>query len=567
MLRNVVKVSGVLLVVALLAPAVLAQTTDQLTNPAAGDWPTYGRNLQMWRYSPLDQINTSNVGSLRMAWSRGLSTVYEDQGSPVEYGGILYVNGPDRVDALDATTGHLVWEHKVTLSKTAGSFIKNRQRGSVVVYQGKVFWTTGDGRVVALNAKTGDQVWSTQVGAIQYGEGFTAGPIFADGKIIVGPSGADAGGVNGRIIAMDVNSGEILWTFHTVPQPGEPGFDTWQPPSAAQNGGASAWTPGAYDPSTKTVIYGVGQPIPWSTFDNNGKTVRAGKNLYSDSWVALDVNTGKLKWYHQIVPNGQWDGDEIPTPVVANVTINGQQRDVAILSATQGFLIEVDAGTGKWINAYKEVPETTYLKGFTSDGTPIIDDSYRYTKPGQKQLVCMFRWVDFEPAAYSPDTGLFYRPNNLDCKNLTDNPRAADWKPGQNPINYSLQNLPDRFNRLGAITAYDPATGKAVWTFPTKYLQYQGPVVTKGNLVFAGFSDRHFRGFDAKTGKVLFDQVLPAYVAGNPITYEVNGKQYVAIIDGGLGGLELNEHMTSVPDLVPGDVQVFVFALPSSSGM
>ena len=566
MLRNVVKVSGVLLVVALLAPAVLAQTTDQLTNPAAGDWPTYGRNLQMWRYSPLDQINTSNVGSLRMAWSRGLSTVYEDQGSPVEYGGILYVNGPDRVDALDATTGHLVWEHKVTLSKTAGSFIKNRQRGSVVVYQGKVFWTTGDGRVVALDAKTGDQVWSTQVGAVQYGEGFTAGPIFADGKIIVGPSGADAGGVNGRIIAMDVNSGEILWTFHTVPQPGEPGFDTWQPPSAAQNGGASAWTPGAYDPSTKTVIYGVGQPIPWGRLDNNGNIVRKGDNLYTDSWVALDVDTGKLKWYHQIVPNGEWDGDEIPTPLITNVTINGEQRNVAILAATQGFLIVVDAGTGEWINAYKMVPETTYLKGFQADGTPIIDDSFRFTKPGQKVLNCMMRWVDFEPAAYSPDTGLYYRPNNLNCNYLTDNPRPADWKPGQNPINYGFENLPDRFDHIGAMSAIDPATGKVVWSFTSPYSQYSGAVVTKGNLVFFGNPDRHFRALDAKTGDVLFDQVLPAYVAGNPITYEVNGKQYVAIIDGGLGGVVI-DHQSKVPAPVTGDVQVFVFALPSSSGM
>jgi len=200
------------LAVVVALPAGLAQSTQDLTSPAARDWPTYGRNLQMWRYSPLDQINTDNVGTLRLAWSRGLSTIYEDQGSPLEFGAILYINGPDLVEALVATNG--------------------------------------------------DQVWSTQVGAILYGVGFSAGPIFADGKIIVGPSGPDVGGANGRVIAMDVNSGEILWTFRTVPQLGEPGFDTWQPPSAAHWGGASAWTPGAYDPASKAVIYGVGQPIP-----------------------------------------------------------------------------------------------------------------------------------------------------------------------------------------------------------------------------------------------------------------------------------------------------------------
>ncbi len=554
---------GVLLALLLMAPAVFAQTTEQLTNPAAGDWPTYGRNLQMWRYSPLDQINTDNVGTLRMAWSRGLSTVYEPQGSPVEYGGILYINGPDRVDALDATNGDLVWEHKVTLDKNTNSLTAQRQRGSVVVYEGKVFWTTGDGRVVALDAKSGKQIWSTQVGAIKTGEGFSAGPIFGDGKIIVGPSGADTGGNNGRVIAMDVNSGEILWTFHTVPQPGEPGFDTWQPPSAAQWGGASAWTPGAYDPASKTVIYGVGQPIPWGTLDNNGKTVRSGSNLYTDSWVALDVTTGKLKWYKQIVPNGVWDGDEIPTPVIAPVTVNGQKQNVAMLATTQGFLVEVDAATGKWINAFQEAPKTSYLKGFTADGKPIIDDSYRFTKPGQTKLICMFRWVDFEPAAFSPDTGLYYRPTNNDCEQVTDNPRAADWKPGQNPINYGLVAQTEMFDHIGAISAIDPTTGKVAWSFPSPYSQYSGPVVTKGNLVFFGNPDRHFRALDAKTGKVLFDQVLPAYVASNPISYEVNGKQYVAIIDGGLGGIVIH-HQKKVSDPVTGDVSVFVFALPSS---
>jgi len=263
--------------------------------------------------------------------------------------------------------------------------------------------------------------------------------------------------------------------------------------------------------------------------------VRKGSNLYTDSWVALDVNTGKLKWYRQIVPNGEWDGDEIPTPLIAPMTVGGQQQNVALPATTQGFLVEVDAATGKWINAFQEAPKVSYLEGFQADGTPIIDDSFRFTKPGDTKLICMVRWVEFEPAAYSPDTGFYYRPNNSDCNNMTDNPRPADWKPGQNPIIYSFQGLPAMFDRVGAISAIDPATGEVAWSFTSPYSQYSGGVVTKRNLVFFANPDRHFRALDAKTGKVLFDQNLPAYVAGNPTSYEVNGKQYVAIIDGGLG--------------------------------
>lgn len=548
----------VVIVLAFLLSFGAAQTTEELTDPAPGDWPTYGRNLEMWRYSPLDQINRDNVGELRLAWSRSLSTTFEPQGSPVEYDGILYINGPDRVTALDATNGDQVWEYTVDLNENTASLTGGRSRGSVVVYEGKVFSTLGDGRVVALDAKSGEEQWSAQIGNIDVAEGFSSGPIFADGKIIVGPSGADTGGSPGRIIAMDVENGEILWTFNTVPQPGEPGFDTWEPPSAAEWGGGSAWVPGAYDSETKTVIYGVGQPIPWWAGDQ-----RQGDNLYTASWVALDVGTGELKWYHQIVPNDEWDYDQIATPVITDIEVDGQTRRVAILASVTGWLIVDDIETGEFINAYQMMPETTIVTGFDDEGKAVIDDSYRFTEPGQTKEVCALRWVDFEPAAYSPDTKLYYRPNTYDCRNMTSNPRPDDWQPGESAINSSFEPEVDKFDRLGAISAIDPATGEVVWEFSTGYSQYSGPAVTAGGLVFAGFPDRRFRAFDAENGDVLWDQVLPAYIPANPITYEVDGKQYVAVPVGGPGGIVI-EKQSDVPDLVTGDVSIFVFALPDS---
>ncbi len=537
----------------------LAQTAEELENPAPGDWPSYGRNLEMWRYSPLEQINKENVSDLRLAWSRSLGSVFDAQFSPVVYGGILYINAPDKVIALDATNGDLIWEYTAELHENVNALTRDRTRGSVLLYEGKAIHALADGRVVGLDAKTGKELWITQVGNIALGEGLNSGPIFADGKLIIGPSGADIGGSPGRVIAMDTESGEILWTFNTVPQPGEAGFETWEPASAAEWGGGSAWVPGAYDPVNKTVIYGVGQPIPWWAGDD-----RQGDNLYTSSWVALDAETGALKWYHQVVPNDEWDYDQIATPTIADMTVDGAERRVVILPTTTGFLTLFDAATGEFIKAHLMHPGTNVHTGYTPEGVPIIDDSQRYKTPGEIKHICPLRWVDYEPAAYSPETGLYYRPNNNECLNLGNNPLPADWEPGQNPLDVTVEWLPDSYDRLGALSAINPDTGEVVWEFTTGYGQRSGPVVTASDLVFSGFADRHFRAFDAATGDIVWEQILPAYITANPITYEIDGKQYVAIPAGGAGALVI-QNQSDVPPLVTSDVAMFVFALPDAT--
>jgi alcohol dehydrogenase (cytochrome c) len=552
-------VRGLILSGVLLWSLALSQTMDELINPKPGDWPSYGRTLDMWRFSPLDQVNNANVDDLRMAWSRSLGFVIDAQFSPSVYDGIMYINGADRVMALDGATGDLLWEWKTTLAETINSLTRDRSRGGVVVYDGKVFHAVADGRVVALDRLTGEEIWSTQVGAIEYGEGFSSSPIFADGKLILGPAGADAGGVNGRIVAADVETGEILWTFNTVPQPGEPGFETWSPPSAAQYGGGSAWVPGMYDPQTNTIIYGVGQPIPWWAGSQ-----RQGDNLYTSSYVALDGSTGELKWYHQVVPRDEWDLDQIATATVLDLEIDGANRRVAVLPTVTGFIVLLDIETGEFLRATQYMPEVTIHIGYTEDGTPIIDDSMRWTddQAGESRTVCGFRWVDFEPSAYSPVTGLYYRPNSYDCIDLAQGPRPDDWQPGESAINImGFAPLTDRFDRVGGVSAIDLTTGEIKWEFTTGYSQRSGVIATAGNLVFAGFPDRGFRAFDAVTGDVLWEQRLTAYISANPVTYSVDGKQYVAVPVGGQGGLVLWRN-SNVPPIVTSDVSIFVFALP-----
>ncbi len=550
-------VSACLLIAALSMAA--AQTADELLNPAPGEWPTFGRTLDMQRFSPLDEINKENVDDLRLAWSIGLETAIDAQFGPVVYDGVMYLPSSDGATAVDAATGDRLWVYQVELDENAASFNIGRMRGGLVVYDGKVFGTLGDGKAYAVDAATGEEVWITTVGATDLSEGLTAGPIFADGKLIMGPAGADQGGINGRVVALDSESGEILWTFNTVPAPGEAGFETWDPPTSAQYGGGSAWTPGVYDPVTRTVIYGTGNAIPWWAGD-----MRKGDNLYTASYVALDVDTGALKWYHQVVPREEWDIDTINTPIVADLTIDGEERRVAILATVTGYVVWVDADTGEFLQYEGYNPEFTIHLGYEDDGTPIIDDSMRWTEEqaGETRLVCPLRWVDYEPASLDAERGVYYRPNTHECYEMSNNPPPADWQAGESPINAVLTTLPDRFDRHGGLTAIDAETGEVLWDYAVDgYSQRSGVVATAGGVVFMGSPDRGFRAFDSDTGDVLWEQRLPAYIAGNPISYAVDGKQYVAVPIGGAGNIMIAQQ-SGAPDLVTSEVTVFVFALP-----
>ena len=535
----------------------VAQTTDELVNPPPGEWPTYGRTLDMWRYSPLDQINRDNVDQLRLVWSRDLGTLGRNQTSPVVVDGVMYINGIDnQVLALDATNGDLIWTYAAELDENIVERYAVRMRGSVVVYDGKVFYNRRDGVTVALDAETGEEVWSTSVTDPELAEGFTAGPIFADGKLIAGTAGADVGGIPGKVVAFDAQNGEVLWTFNTIPGPGDPGYETWVPSESAEWGGGAAWTPGAYDPETRTVIYGVGQPTPWDNFTVRGEP---SPDLYTTSWVGLDVDTGELKWYFQTTPGDEWDYDAHPTPVVADLEIDGQMKRTAILASPAGYIILVDVETGEFLRSHAMHPEYTVHMGFEADGTPIINADARFTEEGGTMDLCPFRWVNFEPPAYSPDTGLYYRPNWYNCYDYTLYALPDDWQPGERPLNFELVYQPDQFERAGAVSAIDPVTGEVVWEFAHGYRHLAGVAATGGGLVFGGFPDRVFRAFDAETGELLWQQVLTSGMESSPMTYEVNGTQYVAVIAGTDRRYESN---SDLPETVIGSSNVFVFALP-----
>lgn len=550
-----------------------AQTQDDLINPPAEQWPQLGRDVMQQRYSPLDEINTDNVQQLQLTWARDLGFLQDHQGSPAVWDGTMFISTQTGVVALDATNGEELWSYE---RPNEGEVISDSAvRGSPVVYEGKVFFNTRYGTTVAVDAETGEEVWATQITEEELNEGFSTNPIFAKDRLIVGRTGADSGGAPGRINALDIENGEILWTFNVVPtSPDDPAFDTWTNPPSWENGigGGSAWNAGAYDPQTDTVVFGTGQPTPWDRVDPRRRDPEGQeptKDLYTASFVALDVETGELKWYHQVVPADEWDYDQHTVPIFADLDIDGETKRAAVLATTTGFVLAIDAESGDVLSANQVAEESTVHLGYDDEFEPIINEEARLPEEGMFFRVCPhFRWAHIAPGAFSPDTGLLYRPNQMACVNFGARILPDDWQPGERAWFHDVAPRNDDywFENLGHLTAVDPVTGEIAWQFGHDYGHDAGPVVTAGNLVFTTSHDRRLRAFDAETGETLWEQILTAASRGGTITYAVDGKQYVAALVGkanvGTGIIPDYNPNSDVSEPVIGNAAVFVYSLP-----
>lgn len=557
----------------LLAAVGFGQTYDQLENPPAENWPMSNRDVTSTRFSPLDQINVDNVGNLSLAWARDLevqkSAVFPTGvfGSPSVWDGKMFIGTDTGVMALDAATGELLWRYSspnqgVTLGDAT-------HRGSPLVFEGAVYINTRWGATVGVDAETGEELWQSVLTQEHLQEGFTTQPIVADGKLVVGVSGADFGGAPGRIMALSVDSGEVLWSFNTVPlDPTDPAYETWtNPPSwEAGIGGASAWNSGSYDPVSRVVVYGTGQPTPWDRItDRRANEGEPSADLYSASFVALDVDSGELRWYHQVVPGDEWDYDQHTVPIFADLEIDGNERRVAILATTTGFVVIIDAATGEFLVGNQVVEETTAHIGYEDDGTSIINPDARFTAEGQFARICPgLRWAHQSPGAFSPETGLLYRPNELSCRNYGPRALPTNWEPGDRAW-FSESGPSDEsyfFDRVGGISAIEPATGEIIWEFGHYYNHDAGVVATAGGLVFSAFLDSKVRAFDATNGELLWEFPVTAASKAGTITYAVDGKQYIASIVGGVAGGQVTHPNADVRPSIGGSPTVFVFSLP-----
>jgi alcohol dehydrogenase (cytochrome c) len=543
-------------------------TTERLLNPEPGNWMHYRRTYDGQGFSPLDKISAANVQDLVPVWTFSTGVIEGHEAPPIVNNGVMFVATPQgQVVALDAKTGEPIWRYRRELPEDL--FQLHPTSRGVALWEDKVYLATTDDHLVALDAKTGKIVWDQKVQDYKKGQYLTLMPLVVDGKVVVGGSGGEFG-VRGYVVAFDGKDGKELWRTFTVPAPGEPGSDTWHGDDW-KTGGGSAWMTGTYDPQAKLIYWGVGNAAPWPG------DAHPGDNLYTSSVIALDPATGKIRSYHQYHQNDSWDWDEVDAPMLIDLQKDGKTLKSLVHPGRDGVLWVLER-QGESINYVSGTPfvKTNVFTGFNPEtGRPSVNPEHKPTL-GKKIAFCPSLWggKDWPSAAYSPKTKLVYIPSNENLCGMFEGEKkplveGQLWL-GTDPDHLDLTVQPG-FDHIGELQAWDPATGKKSWhvDFPKSQL-FAAVLATGGDLVFAGgTNDRYFRAFDANTGKVLWQQKTNSGIVGAPMSYEVDGVQYIAVQSGwGVDAQRIQDALAKLnigwdPDVPQGGV-VWVFALKST---
>jgi alcohol dehydrogenase (cytochrome c) len=505
------------------------------------NWLTYSGTLSGRRYSPLTQITPANVKNLELQWlfqTRGPAEPTEKfEATPLVVDGVMYtVLAPNHVVALDAVTGRMFWLYSPRISPLARVCCGRVNRGLAILGD-TLFMGTIDGHLIAIDAKIGKPVWDVAVARPELGYSFTLAPLVVKDKIIVGPSGGEYG-IRGFIAAFDAATGKEVWRFNTIPGPGEPGHETWtdKDANAWKTGGGPAWVTGSYDPALNLLYWGTGNPGP----DWNGDP-RPGDNLYTDSALALDPDTGKLKWHYQFTPHDEFDYDSTQVPVMADITWQGRPRKVLLWANRNGFWYVLDRTSGEFLSG-KPFTKVNWAEGFDEKGRPkrMLDPTTEGTLifPNNQGA------TNWYPPSFSPRTGLFYIPTWMDTYS-TYTKGAVEYKEGNQYVGRfptmafpALRTGPGDINQrlpeegYGAIQAFDPQTGQRKWEFKMADVTDSGVLTTGSDLLFAGGREGYFFALDARTGEQLWKTSVGGQVSAGPMSYSVNGKQYVAISAG-----------------------------------
>jgi alcohol dehydrogenase (cytochrome c) len=506
--------------------ALCQVTSDRLVNASREpqQWLTYSGNYNGQRYSPLTQINRTNVQRLALQWvfQTGVKGAHET--TPLVIDGIMYVTTPENhAFALDIRSGRPLWHYQRNLPKTMSLCCGPQNRGLAALGD-KLFMATLDAHVVALDSKTGNVLWDTASAEADKGYSFTVAPLAVNDKVIVGVAGGEYG-VRGFIDAYDAQTGERAWRFYTIPEGGEPGSETWKGDSW-QRGGSPAWVTGSYDPVARTVYWGTGNPGPQMYGAN-----REGDNLYSDSLVALDVDTGKLKWYFQFTPHDVHDWDSTHVPVLFDETIDGKPRKLVAVANRNGFFYVLDRTDGKFLFA-KAYTEVSWAKEIGANGRPVLLPNTDPTAEGNRVCPGGIGGANWHSPSYSPQTHLFYVFSKEQCDTfMADDEGEPRHRPGRLYIG-SAFFAPPKESDWSAVRALDPTSGKVRWEFKHFSGAWAGVFSTAGGLVFSGDGQGNFIALDAATGSDLWHVMLGAPIQTAAISYSVDNKQYVTIAAG-----------------------------------
>jgi len=498
------------------------------------NWLTYSGNLQSHRYSPLTQVTPANVRNLELAWAFQAMSLEKFEATPLALDGVLFtVQPPNDVVAIDGASGRIFWTYTYRPSQQARPCCGRVNRGLAILGD-SLFMGTIDGHLIALDSKSGRELWNVAVAGARPEAGYTitVAPLVVKDTIIVGPAGGDFG-VRGFIAAFDPKTGKEIWRFNTIPGPGEPGHETWAGDSWMR-GGSAVWTTGSYDPELNLTYWGTGNPGP----DFNGDN-RAGDNLYSNSVVALDPDTGKLKWHFQFTPHDEFDYDATQVPVLADIELRGRMRKVMLWANRNGYWYVLDRTNGEFLSG-KPFTKVTWTTGLDAKGRP--ENVVRPTAEGTVVFPHFAGATNWYSPSYSPRTGLFYVPAWMDSSaNFARRP--ADYVEGRAflgafPTGTTLSINGTQVNRrlpgegYGAVLALDPRTGQKKWEFTMTDITDAGILTTASDLLFSGGREGFVYALDARSGALLWKAPVAGIVQAAPMTYAMNGRQYVAIAAG-----------------------------------
>jgi alcohol dehydrogenase (cytochrome c) len=542
---------------AFLAPAAaVAQSNEELAKGATktDGVINYGMGYNLQRYSPLDQINRNTVKRLVPVWNYSLDDNRSEESQPIVYNGVIYITTHAATMAVDAKTGKQLWKTKIEYpAETVRIVCCGIINRGVAIYDGKLFRTTLDAHVIALDAKTGKELWRQKAADIKEGYSMTVAPLVADGVVITGVSGAEFG-TRDFIDGWDPQTGNQLWRTYTIPGPGEPGHDTWAG-DTWKFGGGSTWITGSFDPELHTVYWGVGNPGPFNA------AVRPGDNLYTNSVLALDPKTGKIKWHYQFSPNDPFDYDSVAEMVLADMSVNGAPTKVILDANRNGFFYVIDRTNGKLLaaNPYVQVNWATGIDMKT--GRPIETDVAQKARAGEKVVLypSILGGKNWQPMSFNPQMGVaFANTLNIGGRYKTV---PAEYKQGEWYLGIDISDMWEwPTGPRGYLRAIDPMTGKTKWEAASDLPRFSGVLSTAGGVVFSGQLTGELEAFDASTGAKLWQFQTGSGIEGQPVTWQQDGVQYVAVTSGYGGVYSLFSGDIRLAS-VPAGGSLWVFAL------
>jgi alcohol dehydrogenase (cytochrome c) len=524
------------MVLAAAGPAKAQASFDRLLKASdeARNWLMYNGTYASQHYSVLDQITPANVQDLELKWVWQALSLEKLETTPLVVDGVMYATEPpNNIVAIDTRTGRVFWKYEYPTPAVTYACCGRINRG-LAILDHTLYMGTLDARLVAIDTRTGRKKWDVVVAEHTHGYVLAHAPLVVKDKVIVGPAGGEMG-IKGFLAAYDTKTGRLIWKFNTVPNPGEPGHETWAGESW-KNGGGSVWVTGSYDPDLNLTYWGIGNPGPdWNP------AARPGDNLYTNSVVALDVDTGKLKWHFQFTPHDEWDWDAAQVPVLVDREWRGKPRKLMLWGNRNGFFYVLDRATGEFLLG-KPFVRQDWAKGLDDKGRPIKIPGKGPSLHGTQVYPGVQGGTNWYAPSFSPRTGLFYLTawDEYHSRYYTWD---QTYKPGRNytggttradvpPTRRGLIRLWGPEAGYGALRALDPATGEKAWDFRTDDMSDSGVLTTAADLLFWGNREGYIFALDARSGKLLWKRQLGGQVAASPVTYLVEGKQHVSLASG-----------------------------------